>query len=199
MAAARWRTRLASVATAALVSVGGGLVFAQDASTPSSQPAKTPAPVATDEAPRVPMSPQEMVSKGSDLIGRMKAVLQRVVQLQEAARRKKDIIKLNCVNDKLLQVKQLLNIAEGASTNLQEAIARQDEDGRYHEFGRIDIAHQQASMIIGEAEQCVGEELSFLGPTQVIVEGSEEPEDPLAMPEADFPSVEAPNVATPFI
>ena len=42
-------------------------------------------------------------------------------------------------------VKQLLNIADSAQTNLSEAIARSDEDGRYHEFARVTVAQQEVA------------------------------------------------------
>ena len=66
-------------------------------------------------------------------------------------------------------IKQLLNIAEGANTNMHEAIAQEDEDGRYHEFGKVVIAEQQVTVLTGEAENCIGEELVFLGPTEIDV------------------------------
>jgi hypothetical protein len=118
-------------------------------------------------------------------------------QLQEVARKEKDVIKLNCVNDKLLQLKQLMNIADQARTNLEEAIARKDEEARYHEFGRITIASQQAQVLGSEAENCVGEDLTFLGPTQVIVDEPELPDDPTVPVGPDFPIVEPLPVASP--
>jgi hypothetical protein len=203
--------------------LGGGLVLAQDA--PAQEAPAPAAPAAPDDdhaAPKeapdetkgeglevdidMPMKvtanipPGEMVSQASDHVHRMQEVLKRVVQLQDVARRQKDVIKLNCVNDKLLQVKQLLNIAEGASTNMQEAMARKDDEGRYHEFGRITIATQQVTVLGTEAETCIGEDLSFLGPTEVTVEQPEEAQtDPTQTPEPVTPTVEPPPPASPFV
>src|SRR5438045_7513795 len=99
-----------------------------------------------------------MTQQANDYQAKMNDILKRMVQLQEIARRQKDVIRLNCVNDKLLQLKQLQNIGDQAHNNMQEAIVRGDEDARYHEFGRITIAYQQAQVLSSEADNCIGEE-----------------------------------------
>lgn len=154
------------------------------------------------------ISAQAMVDGSVTLIGKMQGVLKAIVKLQQVARDQKDVIKLNCVNDKLLQVKQLLNIADQARTNLLTATAGgtvpgdnpdADPTGRYHEFGRVTIAEQQVSVLGSEAENCIGEDLSFLGPTDVEVEGGNEPDDPTAPVDPEYPEIENPPVASPFI
>ena len=181
---------------AAGLSFVGGFVLAQDA-----PPPKPPAEGEVDVPmrTRAVISPAEMTNQAADYQHKMQEILRRIVQLQEVARKNKDVIKLNCVNDKLLQVKQLMNIADQAITNMQEAIARNDDEGRYHEFGRVTIAHQQVSVLGTEAENCIGEDLSFLGPTEVTVESPEEPEDPTQPADPEIPEVEPPPMASPFI
>lgn len=197
----------------------GGLVLAQSppatpqtppqpAPAPTTQPAPdeghTPPPAGTTtsdiEVPlraRAQISPDEMRAQVKKYQAQLDEVLRRVVQIQDVARRNKDVIRLNCVNDKLLQVKQLMNIADQARNNLEEAIARGDEEGRYHELGRITIIVQQAQALSGEAENCVGEDLSYLGRTLVTVEEPELPEDPTVVDGPDFPIVEPLPVASP--
>lgn len=171
----------------------GGYVLAQNA-----PPADQPSDVDVPMKKRANISPADMTKQVEQYQQRMQEVFRRVVQLQEVARKQKDVIKLNCVNDKLLQIKQLMNISDNARTNLQEAITRGDEEGRYHEFGRVTIADQQISILGTEAENCIGEDLSFLGPTEVIVEQPEEPDDPTRPQDPLIPEVEAPPVASPF-
>ncbi len=186
-----------SSALAAVVGLGlvgpGGLGRAQ--TPPASRPAGAAPGPGVQLEKREEISTGDMTERVRKRVERMNESLKHVVGLQEIARKQKDVIKLNCVNDKLLQVKQLLNIADAASTNMQEAIARQDDDGRYHEFGRVEIAAQQSQALGTESENCIGEELTFLGPTQVSVEEPELPSDvdhgPL------FPPVEPLPVASP--
>jgi hypothetical protein len=199
--------------TLAVGALGGGLVLAQDKpkDQPKDQPADdhdpdhtaaTPPPDDNAEAvmkKRANISPRDMTHQSDEYLGKMNDTLRHVVTLQGIAQRQKDVIKLNCVNDKLLQVKQLMNIAEGAKTNLSEDITKGDEDGRYHEFGRITIAQQQVQVLSSEADNCIGEDLSFLGPTQVIVSAPAEPDDPTQPPGNDIPTVEPLPIASPFI
>jgi hypothetical protein len=146
---------------------------------------------------RANISVTDMTQQANEYQAKMNDILKRMVQLQEIARRQKDVIRLNCVNDKLLQLKQLQNIGDQAHNNMQEAMVRGDEDTRYHEFGRITIAYQQAQVLSSEADNCIGEDLTFLGQTSVTVEEPNIPEDPTLQQGPDFPVVEPLPVASP--
>ena len=199
-----------AAAVTVLALVGGGLVLAQDTPAPDAgAPAAAPPPEAeVEETPAevdVPMrkkaqiSPRDMQSQGATYFAKMREVLKRIEEIQDVARKNKDVIKLNCVNDKLLQIKQLVNIGEANKTNLEEAIARDDESGRYDFYANITIANDQVQTLGAEAEQCIGQDLSFLGPTETTTEGGDEPDDPTIGEEPDFPVVEPVPVSSPFI
>ena len=147
------------------------------------------------------LSPEEMAAKADQLLAGMDAVLKRVIELQQDARKQQDIIKLNCVNDKLLQVKQLLNIAENSKTDLSQAIAERNEGDRYHQFTRITVASDKSNALRDEAEACVGQELVFVGPSTVDVDKPPIIDDPTA--EDPFVlggfEIERPTYATPFL
>jgi hypothetical protein len=199
------------------LAVGGGLGLAQTPDSPPGDPAAqpgagaAPAPAAekTADTPddtiqqsmtkRAEVPGAQMITNADGLLVKMREILKRVVQLQGIARKQKDVIKLNCVNDKLLQVKQLVNIGESNKTNLEEAVARDDESGRYDYYSNITIANEQVQTLGAEAEQCIGQDLSFLGPTETTVEGGDEPDDPTSLGEPDFPAVEPVPVSSPFI
>jgi hypothetical protein len=112
----------------------------------------------------------EMINQSRQYQQGMGQVLQRIQVLQETARKQKDIIKLNCVADKLVQTKVNVSIAEQAMTALQENIARADEGGRTHEFTRLTIINQKVTVLGAEAENCIGEDLTFVGATRVDVD-----------------------------
>ncbi|MEO5769899.1 MAG: hypothetical protein ABIS92_16215 [Polyangia bacterium] len=112
----------------------------------------------------------EMTSQARQYQQSMTQVLQRVQVLQETARKQKDIIKLNCVSDKLVQAKVNASIADQAMTALQENIAKADEGGRTHEFTRLTIINQKVLVLGAEAENCIGEDLTFVGATRIDVE-----------------------------
>jgi hypothetical protein len=150
---------------------------------------------------RASLTPREMTEQSDKLIAEMKAMLKRTLELRESARKSSDVIKLNCVNNKLLQVKQLLNIAETNRTDLTQAISGGDEEERYHRFSQVTISHEKAGGLRDDAEACIGEELIFLGPTKVEVDaptGLDDPtkEDPFDL---DGVEIERPAYATPFV
>src|ERR1700716_118784 len=106
--------------TLALLVVGasltaGGLVLAQGAGKqPTPPPAAAPPATPPEHTPPtktdvdIPMrvganiSVADMTQQAATYIGKTNDIVKRMVQLQEIARREKDVIKLNCVNDKLL-------------------------------------------------------------------------------------------------
>jgi hypothetical protein len=144
----------------------GGSVFAQPA--PPAPAAGADVDISVKQRPM--LSSQEMVGQGKEYFRNMNDTLVRIQALQETARRQKDIIKLNCVTDKLVQAKVNINIAEQAMNSLQENIARVDEGGRTHEFTRLTIVNQKVLVLGAEAENCIGEDLSFVGATRIDVE-----------------------------
>ena len=119
---------------------------------------------------RPTLTPQEMLTQGQDYFRVMNDTMKRLQILEETAKGQKDIIKLNCVKDKVVQGKVNLNLAEQSMTALQESISRADEGARTHEFTRLTIINQKVLVLGAEAENCIGEDLSFVGATRVDVE-----------------------------
>ena len=143
--------------------LSAGTALAQPAAPPATPPRAVrrrarPRDVDVSVKQRANLSPQEMLGQGKDYFRVMNETLGHIQTLQETARRQKDIIKLNCVTDKLVQAKVNINIAEQAMTTLQESIARADEGGRTHEFTRLTIVNQKVLVLGTEAENCIGED-----------------------------------------
>ena len=186
-----------NIAVGVALVLGGGLLHAQPADEAA---AEDTADVGVPTEKEAQLSPREMTQKSDGMIEEMKTMLKRVLQLQQTARKQKDIIKLNCVNDKLLQLKQLLNIAEAGRNNLTEAISLQNEPERYHQYGQITISHEKGAVARDEAEACIGEELIFVGPTEVEVDGPDIADDPTEDDPFDFDpgDLEPPAYASPF-
>ena len=81
------------------------------------------------------LTPADMVNQSKEYFTGMGAVVKRIQTLQDQAKREKDIIRLNCVTDKLVQARVNVNIAEQSMATMQESIARNDEgeaDPRVH-------------------------------------------------------------------
>jgi hypothetical protein len=154
----------------------GGLALAQPAPRPVPAPRSTPAAVPTpllEKASDVP-DPDKLTRSTQALTG-MRDVLRDALARLEEARRAKDVVKLNCVNEKLTQIKGLLRISEQSDVALQEAVARQEKTSSEHEYTKVMIAQQKVTQLRGEAEECIGQ-LAFRTDENLSVE-VEEPRD----------------------
>jgi len=97
-----------------------------------------------------------MLDKADKDIVDMRQVLKQVLQRVADARAENDIVKLNCVNEKLVQIKGLLKVAEQADIGLQEDVARKDS-GAEAESEKIGIARNKVDQMRAETEECVGQ------------------------------------------
>jgi hypothetical protein len=118
---------------------------------------------------------QQSRSEGSDKleaaaasIARMKAALKQVLGRAEQARNEKDVVKLNCVNEKLTQIKSLIKVAEQADIALHESVATKDNGGAT-EFSKIAIARTKVDGLRADSEQCVGQ-LAYMVDEKTTVE-----------------------------
>jgi hypothetical protein len=123
----------------------------------------TPAPLPADlldvhrvdeKASSVPDATK--ISRSAADVAQMRATLKSVLGKLEEARNTKDVVKLNCVNEKLTQVKGLLRISEQSDVALQEAVAKKDATSADHEYTKVTIASAKVEQLKGEAEQCIG-------------------------------------------
>jgi len=104
----------------------------------------------------------------------------RVLRLIEEAQKKKDVVLLNCLNDKLGALRGLLKVAGDSKLNLAEAVARENLDLQEHNFRKLFIAKQQALTVTSEADACVGQVgIVTAGQTRVVVsvDGGDSGED----------------------
>src|ERR1041384_49894 len=61
----------------------------------------------------------QKLQRSNRALGDMRQKLREVLAKVEEARRTKDVVKLNCANEKLSQIKGLLRISEQADVSLQ--------------------------------------------------------------------------------
>ncbi|MHB8416877.1 MAG: hypothetical protein ACYDCL_02305 [Myxococcales bacterium] len=180
----------------AAVLVGAGAANAQtpDAPPPPAQPAALKVEARQSEQ----LSDKEKLSRAEDAVAQMQKTLREVLERVEEARKERDLVKLNCINEKLTQVKALLRIAEQSYVALQEAVARAAEDNAQHEFAKIDIARQRITELRAEAEQCIGQ-LAYVvdEKTVVTVEVPQGLPDVTTNPPVTQPVVVNPPVLSP--
>jgi hypothetical protein len=138
-----------------------------------------------------------MLKQGREYRGNMDKVLVDLQAMSEQARKQKDVIRLNCVMDKIVQVKVNMNIADEAMQKLQESAARQDDGANLHEYTRMTIVNQKVQVLQNEGQTCVGVELNYIGATRVEVETPELPPG-VTDPSLEPPPLERPPYASNF-
>jgi len=178
----------------------GGTVFAGPApEAPGSQGGAAGSSVDLSVKQRPTLTPADMVNQSKEYFTGMGAAVKRIQTLQEQAKREKDIIRLNCVTDKLVQARVNVNIAEQSMATMQESIARNDEGEQTHEFTRLTIVNQKVTVLGAEAENCIGEDLSFVGATRIDVEVDPNiPQYDPTQPGSPFIDITRPPEASPI-
>jgi hypothetical protein len=117
---------------------------------------------------RQQLSPREELAQADSMITRMDQASSTVRHQLEAARAARDVVKTLCLNDKLSQVDVATRSARDRQTALQAAVQRNDAELAGHEFTVLTVLRQRAEQLSAEANQCIGEEVAFVGQTQVI-------------------------------
>ncbi len=165
---------------------------------PASEPVAAEAAPSREDYAQVP--PEEKKRRSAEALTAMRGVLKDALGKLEEARNTRDVVKLNCVNEKLTQIKGLLRISEQADVSMQEALARSEKTTADHEFTKVMIARQKVIQLRGEAEECIGQ-LAFQTDQNVHVEvevPDDLPEDP-TNPSPPPPIVSRPPPASPTL
>ena len=174
------------------LSAGGALLYAQPAGDVSDTSASGSASATASLSAN--MSLADMLAKSTELNKNVRNDLRHVIHLQEIARKDKDVIKLTCVNDKLLLMKAEANvfdnnrsILEGMSDDSRDRVTTFDDESK-----AADGVHRLRT----EADGCLGEpELGAESANQTVHPPF--PDDPTQGDPFDE-GVEPPGYASPY-
>jgi len=133
---------------------------------------------------------EEMMIRARDARDAMIQDYRHIQHLQQVARKEKDVVKLNCVNDKLVQVKPLMNDADRERTELEANVGN-----RRTYFGDIVADVSSIHRLREEADQCVGEGIPLTESSNSF-SGPQLPDSPYGDPFG--PIGEPPGYASPF-
>lgn len=165
----------------------------------------SPAPAPIDPSTLQPtiqkstISGDEMLAQGREYRTQIGAITMQIQAQSEQAKADKDVIRLNCLLDKLTQAKVNGNMMDQAMQALQESVSRRDESNELHEYTRITIINQKVQILRTEADACVGAETNYVGPTKVVVESPPGLTATVDQPApAEPPILVRPPVASPY-
>jgi hypothetical protein len=133
---------------------------------------------------------EEMVSK----IEQRATFVRRQLGL---ARQERDVVKTLCLSDKLSQLDVTSRAASERKEARKLAVSRNDKETRAHEFVMMSVLEQRSEQLIAESNQCVGEEASFVGTSQlqVTIDPVVETSDQTALPQTHIVGID--NGITP--
>lgn len=115
-------------------------------------------------------SPAQLAADVEGMLNEMRAGLKQSLELIATARRKKDIVRLNCLNDKVTPMKGVIKVAEDAGQMLTEQAGSGDQDGARGSYTKVALARERVSQLKVQAANCVGAESYYGGDTEVNTE-----------------------------
>jgi hypothetical protein len=191
----RKRILIAATATASLALGGLGFAVAQDAR--ATRNAADSEDAAADVERRANLSGPEQLAEAERIQARSAQIQERVAQMLDQARRDRDIMKITCLNDKLVQIRANGRSIAERRANLREADRARDSDRRNHEFTVLTVLSTKQNTLEQEANQCIGQDLFDTGATNVstFVDPNTPDEDPTVVPE--FPQYPIPYIPPP--
>ena len=159
----------------------------------------------TAPAPKV-LSPADMRIRVETIKVDIEEDHRHVLHLQALARKEKDVIKLTCINDKLVQIKAQMNLFDNANLQLEGSIASTtgSTDGTSSlAFADIEKASADVKKLRSEADGCAGELEMYKQESKTDVDRPELDDptdgDPFHDPEVmGDPEVDVPGYATPW-
>jgi hypothetical protein len=105
------------------------------------------------------------------------------------AREERDVVRVLCLTDKLGQLDITVESAEDRTDNLRDAISHADAEQAQHEFSLLTVLAERATILVSQANQCLGEEMGFLTEPELDVSVDPEiPEDASEVPVDAFVS-----------
>ena len=179
----------------------GGLVAIASASGAARAQTSTTAPVAVGGMADS-VSEADRNRRAAESIQSMRTSLRQVTARVEDARNEKDVVKLNCVNEKLAQIKGLLKVAEQSETVLKDSAA--GSAAANAEYAKINIAKGKVDGLSSDAQQCIGQ-LAYIVDEKTTVEVQQPTNQPdressgryRAVPPPSSPVVLRPPVVSP--
>lgn len=159
------------------------------------------AAVVEAQSPAQPSLPVDMQVQVDTTRKQIEADNRHVLHLQAIARKEKDVIKLTCINDKLVQLKAQQNLFDSAVLQL-EAVA-QNAVAAKTALEDVNKAGLEVKKLRGEADGCAGELEMYKQESQADVQRPDldDPTDgePFMTPEqVGVPDVDVPGYATPY-
>ncbi|MBI4816418.1 MAG: hypothetical protein HY791_09170 [Deltaproteobacteria bacterium] len=130
------------------------------------------------EAARVSASDKKKNTE--QMLAELRDALRMASDLESRVRMQGDMVKLNCVHEKVMLEKGLVELAESAAVRMYQAMAKGIAKQLNGEYTMIMVAHQRGQIHLSDAEACKGK--------VDVVDDINTENPPLSPPEDDDPT-----------
>jgi hypothetical protein len=141
------------------------------------------------------------VAQGEAIAQRGQRLAERLMKMLEGAKKDGDVIRVNCLNDKLKQVNANVRNVDQRLSSLRASASGGDSESGKHAFTVLNVLAQKFDSLEQEAVQCLGKDMFEPGAAQVVttVPADSPTDDPFAVPpdSAQPPSVTVPPPLSP--
>lgn len=178
-------------ATALILMLTDGTASAQTPEAAQSQPIES-----VKDYAKIPVDQKQ--ADIEKMLASQRSDLAKVSQLVSNVRSERDMVRLNCVDQKRAVIQGLLRVSEQASLQFQTAIAEGGDSNA--PYARIVLASQRSSEMTAQAMACVGTAAVYTGITEVelvVDEGVGAP-DPTQTQPPPPPAANVPPAASTF-
>ena len=167
MALPRMKARTAQLVAAALVALSLGTVpaLAQDSG------------VSGDLERTATATPQEKLQYAADAVEELKGAVESAQKLMDEARKNGETDQVECLGERLSQLKALSQVTEAAEGSMREALEQGNQERASHEMRKIAVALSKARQLSLEAQACTDDSGAASGNTTVTAEGGFEGEE----------------------
>ena len=133
------------------------------------------------------LTPQEQMGWADEKYTTVVQTREYAARLLAQARQadRPDIVKINCLNNKLMEINAQIQSFDDRRNSLREAIGLGDNDRRMHEYRVLVVLYQKVQSLRMEVEACIGEEFGYMGAPSIKV--LRDPGMPQDLTEVDLP------------
>ncbi len=164
----------------------------------------TPAPAATpaNGTVQAKLSVPEMLERSAVFEIRISDDARKMQHLQDVARKEKDVVKLTCVNDRLVELKAQQNMYDKTKQEFQASTNAGNADAARPSYDELSRIAEEVQKLRAAAEACIGLPELYKQESDIQVTHPDFPDDPTTTDPFDDPAfdqVEPPGYASPFI
>jgi hypothetical protein len=144
------------------------------------------------------LTDKQKLERAAEKIEQVRSQLGSVVEMLKSVRDdERDIIKINCINEKLAAIKGFVKVSEQSYLNLERAVNESDSEAAKHHYTLISVAHQRVLRLVEEARLCTGEVSRFAGRGEMEVDEPDVGDEDIDLPDDGILISDLPDL-TPY-